>query len=172
MREIPLNSKKYPGLVALVDDEDYDFLVQYKWWPQIGRGHMCASSMIDGELVRMHTLIMGAGRGTRTDHKNGHPLDNQKANLRPCTHAENMRNSKSRKGSSSKFKGVSLVGKTGKWLAQIKYNGKTTHLGVHSSELEAVFAYDMGARRLHGDFAKTNFQFWLKPREDEAGKVI
>ena len=32
MREIQLTGKKYPGLVALVDDEDYDRVIVHGWW--------------------------------------------------------------------------------------------------------------------------------------------
>lgn len=33
MREIELHSEKYPGLVALVDDEDYELVSGYRWHP-------------------------------------------------------------------------------------------------------------------------------------------
>ena len=64
----------------------------------------------------MHRLILGlTDPAVHTDHINGDGLDNHRANLRVCSHAENMRNSRKRVNNKSGFKGVSWNKAKGKW---------------------------------------------------------
>lgn len=89
------------------------------------------------------------------DHINGDQGDNRISNLRSCTIAENSRNYH-KPGGSSKYRGVCWTNNT--WVAGIS-NGKggRLSLGSHKDEVEAAKAYDVAARRLHGDFAVLNF---------------
>lgn len=96
---------------------------------------------------------------TEVDHANGDGLDCRRSNLRVASHAENVRNARSRKGT-SKFKGVSFS--KGGWRAALRVNYKTVHLGRFETEEEAAVAHDEAARRLHGAFARLNF-----PRDGE-----
>jgi len=85
------------GLVTIVDAEDFAWLSQWRWHAQ-GRDRWiyAVRSFIDlsGKpgLVLMHREIAGTGRGQSTDHINGDTLDNRRANLRTCSHSENMCN--------------------------------------------------------------------------------
>jgi hypothetical protein len=65
-----------------------------------------------------------------------------------------MQNSKPRRGSKSKHKGVSLH--HGRWRARIQANGKMITLGKFDSEDEAAIAYNHAAKIHHGDFANLN----------------
>jgi hypothetical protein len=161
------------GKVAIVDDDDYDRVSQYKWYATAGGKYAARADYANGRNhprnVYMHRFIMNAPDGVDVDHINGDPFDNRKSNLRICTRAENLQNSrkKIRNGhSTSKYKGVNYDGREGKrshvnkskrWCAYIRLNGKKVHLGQHATEVEAAIAYDNAARAHFGPFAKLNF---------------
>ena len=48
-------------------------------------------------------------------------------------------------GPSSHFRGVSLLRRTGRWHAQINFDGRQVHLGFFLGETEAAAAYDRAA---------------------------
>lgn len=104
----------------------------------------------------MHRLIIGAKRGQMVDHKDGNGLNNTLSNLRLCSHIQNCMNSASR-GNKTGYKGVTLL-HSGKFVAGIKHNGKTIHLGTFILVKDAALAYDDAARKYFGEFARTNFQ--------------
>ncbi len=134
MQSIPLTQ----GKVALVDNADYNWLSQYKWYAQRHRsGNFYAarhSPTKNGKqpLIRMHRQILGLERGDKRqgDHENHNTLDNRRYNVRICTHQENQRNQKPRPNSSSQFKGVSWHKKIKKWQAYITINKKLKYLGL------------------------------------------
>lgn len=152
MKQIPLTKGKF----ALVDDEDYIFLIQWKWSCNVGY----AVRYERGVPVLMHRFIMSTPKGMSTDHIDGDRLNNQKLNLRICTHAENMRNTTNiRKNNSSGFKGVSWCKRSNKWVAAIKINNKSKNLGRFNraaEAAEAAEAYNKASKELHKDFANPN----------------
>lgn len=85
------------------------------------------------------------------DHINGLRHDNRIENLRIATRAENARNSKARKVSSTGIKGISPAGK--KFRAQMKIGDVKLHLGYFATKEEAGVAYQDEAQKLHGEFA-------------------
>ena len=99
------------------------------------------------------------------DHINGVKTDNRVENLRLATNKENLRNQKSRKGS-SKYKGVSWQKGNQKWRSCITVNERKEHLGYYASEEAAAYAYDKAAREQFGDYACLNF-----PEEYEQGAL-
>lgn len=120
MKQIPLSR----GLIALVDDEDYDCLMQWKWHAHkmyAARNHSHLTSRRG--LVLMHRAILNVRKCTSVDHKDGNGLNNQKTNLRKCTHAQNMRNTKVRTDNVSEHKGVMWDRNRNKWRAYIILNG-------------------------------------------------
>jgi AP2 domain-containing protein len=169
---VPLYGKKAAGRVALVDDGDYDLVMQYRWrvheQPHApGRkpsGPYAIASMPrpgDGsheKNILMHVLIMGF---TGIDHENGNGLDNRRANLRPATRSQNKANTSRYSGripGSSGFKGVYWRERDKRWHAQIRVNGRGITLGYFHDEIQAARAYDAAAREHFGEFARTNFQ--------------
>jgi hypothetical protein len=146
------------GQVAIVDSEDYERLSAFKWYAQRSTNTFYAKRNIllpDGRRTTgfMHIEIMGA---LGVDHIDGDGLNNRKENLRPCSHADNCKNTRSRKGSSSQYKGVKRY-RGVKWAAQIQTNGKQNFIGYFDDEVEAALAYDRIATQLHGEFARLNF---------------
>ncbi|MGH0943809.1 AP2/ERF family transcription factor [Bacillus mycoides] len=60
-------------------------------------------------------------------------------------------------GNSSKYRGVSIEKRSGKWLSQISKGGKKYRLGKFKTQKEAARAYDKKSIELYGDKAILNF---------------
>lgn len=116
--------------------------------------------------ISMHRVVMGVERGdSRTvDHRNHNTLDNRKSNLRVCTTLENNRNTSNRIGSVSKYLGVVLDKRSGRWRARITIDGRRQPLGHYSNEIDAAIAYDRAALKHFGEFANPNI---LKPETSQ-----
>jgi hypothetical protein len=151
MKEISLSRDK----VALIDDEDFEFLSSIHWYATALNYAKARLRNQDGKLysVLMHRLLLGARKGEQVDHKNHDTLDNRRVNLRLCSNAENTKNRRKHKNSSSLYKGVSWFPYTRKWRAQICFNGKVISLGYFLSEQEAALVYKEKAKELFGEFA-------------------
>ena len=159
MKKIDTSTKTHPNRFTLVDDEDFNWLNQWKWRTEFARGkkYVCRSKR-EGFGTRMHRVILKAKKGEEIDHIDGDGLNNQKVNLRFCTHAENMRNRDLQKNNTSGYKGVSWSRKNKKWQAHIKYKGKQMGLGLFFCLIKAAAAYDEAAKKLYGKYARINFQ--------------
>jgi hypothetical protein len=99
MKEIKLTQ----GLFTKVDDCDFDWLNKWKWYAH--RGHSKRSLVKkyyaarrdvsnNYKLILMHNIILPCGKNKENDHLDGDSLNNQRNNLRNCTHKENMKNMK------------------------------------------------------------------------------
>jgi hypothetical protein len=156
MKQIALNGKHGKGKFALVDDEDYEELMKYKWLGN-KQGYAVSQKRKYSKTTAtyIHRLIMDAPKGLVVDHINHDKLDNRKINLRICTQSENMANMNKISGA-SKFKGVFFTRNSKKPYAKICYNYKQIHLGTFDTELEAAQAYNTKALELFGEFAHIN----------------
>ena len=155
MKEISLTQNK----VALVDDEDFERLNQFKWRAQWGGCNWYAvrTSTVEGKkfAILMHREIMNASTGIQGDHRNGNGLDNQKHNLRPATHAQNGYNRKlPQKNNKLGIKGVCWHKRAKKFNAQIKVDGKKFHLGLFNVLGDADSAYRIAEEKYFGEFAR------------------
>lgn len=171
MKRIKLTQNKY----ALVDDEDYEQINQYKWQIHyVGRNCYARGNLqkVNREWKKqyMHRLIMNCPEELQIDHINHNGIDNRKRNLRICTQSQNNRSQRSwQKKTSSKYKGVCWNNYSGKWKTQIRLNNKEIHIGYYANEINAALAYDKKAEELFGKFAYLNFKGGSKCLEGEIG---
>lgn len=152
MKEIQLTQ----GQVALVDDEDFESLNQFKWCAhKHGNTFYAVRSIYANgkQSIYMHGAIMG-GKGV--DHIDGCGLNNQKSNLRLCTQSQNNMNRNKQGNTSSVYKGVYFSKRDKKWMARIKINRKFIYLGLYNTEVEAAKAYNTKAIELFCEFANLN----------------
>ncbi len=95
MKQIRLSK----GLYTLVDDEDYDYLMQWIWYASNeSRGtKWYAIRREAGVKIRMHRVIIERNEiipsGMVVDHINHNSLDNRRENLEVITQRENMKRS-------------------------------------------------------------------------------
>lgn len=164
MREIPLTQ----GKVALVDDKDYAVLMVHKWYAhRMGKNWYAIRRKPGEDHESMHRRLCDGLNdciSLQVDHIDGNGLNNQRHNLRVATRNQNIRNQSKHRNNMSLYKGVSFVsaGKGGRitdgWAARIAINCKRKYLGTYATAELAAHAYDDAARRLHGEFARLNFQ--------------
>lgn len=148
-KKIPLTQGKF----AIVDPEDYEVIMQWKWYFTI-KGY--AARTVSKKTIFMHRIINNTQTGFITDHINGNKLDNRKTNLRICTGYQNQASRGKQTNNTSGFKGVSLNKKQCMYIAMICTHGKQIYLGRFTSAIEAARAYNEAAIKYHGEFAKLN----------------
>jgi len=154
MKEIKLTQ----GKVAFVDDEDFEYLNQFKWHAVKNRNtfHAKRNKSIKHnkprELLYMHREIINAPKNLMVDHRDHNGLNNQRSNLRLCNNSQNHMNRTP--WGRSKYLGVSFHYRNTKIRATIL----NYHLGYFDTEEKAAHAYDLKAKELFGEFANLNFK--------------
>lgn len=161
MKLIPLTQ----NYRAMVDDEDYDELMQYRWSiSRIGKSIYAYRS--DHFHGSMHQYITGFDM---TDHFDGNGLNNcRRMNLREVTRSLNNLNRTKARGGTSRYLGVCWWSHRQIWKStcpsldayDIGPRGRkpgSAHLGYFDSEEEAAHARDEGMRLRFGLFGTYNF---------------
>jgi hypothetical protein len=149
------------GLFAIIDAADVPLVGGYTWTATVNnRATYAVRSALKDEprhkaKIILHRVIMGNPTGLTIDHINGDGLDCRRSNLRLATVAENSRNRRISRNSSTGFKGVTLIADD-RWQARIRLNGRRYNLGCFGSPEEASAAYNRASRHLHGDFGRQN----------------
>lgn len=142
------------GQNVLIDDEDEALVNQYNWTISLGYARQTAMP-----CRKMHVIVLGLTDANyeSVDHKDGNKLNNQKSNLRICTHAENKRNvGKIKSAITSKYKGVNWMKRRGYFIARITVDYKTIFLWSSKVEEECAFAYNVACKLLHKEFGILN----------------
>ena len=148
---INLNNMKYikltKGKIAIVDDEDFEYLNQWKWYYSAsGYAVRDVGSRKSKRHIWMIRLLNKTPDGFITDHINRNKLDNRKSNLRSVNASQNGMNRSLNKNNTSKYKGVIWRKDIKKWSARIKINYKTIYLGTFINIKDAISARENGER--------------------------
>jgi hypothetical protein len=152
---VPLTQGKF----AVVDLDDLPIVRHFSWVFVFQRGETkgYAVTIFDGKRISMHRLLSLASPTTRVDHRDRYGLNNRRKNLRIATPQNNRANTAGKPGSSSRFKGVRWHKGDQRWMAEIKVDGRSFHLGSFRDEEAAARTYDAAAMRHFGEFAYLNF---------------
>ena len=158
MKRIKLTQGKF----ALVSDEDYEYLNQWKWFAHKGYTTFYAirhSLTINKKrtLIYMHRVIAERMGIKNPDHIDRNGLNNQRNNLRDSTRSQNNANRGLNKNNTSGYKGVCWNKQKQKWHARIRVNYKYVQLGLFDNIKDAARAYNKAALKYFGEFA------WLNP---------
>ena len=153
-KQITLSQKK----VALVDDEDFQNLSQWKWYASKDGNTFYAArndrSLFSRKTIVMHRVIMSAPNELQVDHINGNGLDNRKLNLRLVTPHQNNLNKGRSKHNTSGYPGVSWHKGERKWQAYIQVNEKPIFLGKFVLKDDAIKARQEAELIYFGEFTR------------------
>lgn len=152
------------GMFALVDDEDFLVLNQYKWVYEGGYAVRDTYITLFGVKIRhhrfMHREIFDLPYSPRdkifVDHIDHNKLNNQKSNLRLVTRSLNGLNRKLNKDNTTGYKGVSLHKPSGLYIAAITINQKVKVLKYSKNPKEAAEAYDKYIEEHYPEYGLTN----------------
>ena len=93
-------------------------------------------------------------RNNDVDHEDRNGLNNKINNLRLATRLENSRNRKFQKNNTSGVTGVTWDKRRGRWVAQLKLNGKYKFLGYYLNIQDAAQARKEGEKKYFGKFRR------------------
>ncbi len=172
MKLIELSKNRKSGKethFAIVSDEDYDYLNQFRWSLTYNRArnkyairHDKSKKTKNGKYsgkIKLHREVLGlTDPKILCDHKDGNGLNCQRDNLRKATRAENARNRNANKNGTSKYIGVYLDKRSNKWIARINNNNNCIHLGCFINEIDAAKRYDIESVKYFGEFAHINIK--------------
>ena len=144
-------------LECFIDTAHYPVVKSYQWHAvkTTGSRTFYAAAKSDWwpyEIIYMHKFI--TNHTNEVDHRDHNGLNNRSSNLRATTSQQNQANKRKRRNTTSKYIGVSWH--RAKWLAAIRTNGKSKHLGMFTSEEDAARCYDAAVKE-RGEFAVLNF---------------
>ena len=145
------------GGFVKVDNDDFDYLSEFKWRGKQSDGGKQCHAVRDVSLgkkkvtVRMHRLLTEACSTDLVFHVNEDGLDNRKRNLqsrpiRPWTG----------RADTAALRGVTDVAKDC-YRASVDFTGVDYTLGDFTTPEDAARAYDRAARNLYGSNARTNY---------------
>jgi hypothetical protein len=151
------------GYLTLLDPDDYYRVKHFKWWVHSNGTSLYAARTaitpdLKSKIIYLHRQIMDPPEDRVVDHRFGDTLDNRRQNLRIVTQAENMRNRRKRKNTSSRFIGVSFRKSRHIWDGNIRVNGRKLWLGSFDNEIDAARAYDAAAKKYIGNGIRLNFK--------------
>ncbi len=155
MKRISLTQEQF----ALVDDEDYEYLSQWKWFAHWTK---CTNSFYarrmegkfpDRYMVHMSRVVADTPDDMKCDHINHDTLDNQKHNLRNATISQNNMNSRVYKN--NKLGEKHIIQYFSKFRVQIYKDKKRVVCETFDSLEQAKRFRDAMLPKVHGKFLFT-----------------
>lgn len=132
----------YGRVRSLRNDKILKPIVNYK-------GYLLVQLSLNGykKNKRIHRLVAEAfipnpDSLQEVDHIDNNRQNNFADNLRWATGSENTRNRDVCRQSTSKYNGVSQDKRTGRFIAHVRFNKKTTYLGSFSEDTKAALAFN------------------------------
>jgi hypothetical protein len=147
------------GYVAIVDEEDHEWLSEWKWCANSKKGNAYAFRTVGhgGKRIGiyLHRLVLGIdGTEAVADHINGDTLDNRRANLRVVNHWQNAVNAKMYANNTSGVKGVDFVKQRGQYRARIFRYHKQITVGYSGTLRGAAALRREAEKELYGEYVR------------------
>lgn len=148
------------GQVAIVDDEDFERLNQFKWYAHLGGGRFYGARNDTREngysKIYLHREVVGAKAGDIVDHIDQESLHDWRSNLRVCDRSRNALNHRRYSNNTTGYIGVAI--ENGNSFRAYRYiNGRTIFGGLYKDIIECAKKSDEIAKEFHGEFAVLNF---------------
>lgn len=146
-----------------IDINKIEILKNYKIYiRKQGGDKLYAAISIDGKKVLLHRFLYHIDKEEYSirrviDHINGDSLDNRMANLRLCSHKDNMKNIHTKLGRT----GVQYVKANDKWGARITHNYKSIYIGNYDTYEEALLARIREEYYLFKDYGPNKDLFYV-----------
>jgi hypothetical protein len=139
------------GHEVMIDDEDYENLIEFVWYFHKSDGYVYKNieKKRASKRISMHKFLMNPAEGMDIDHVDRNKLNNQKSNLRIVEHKINARNRKIPCNNKTGFMGVWK--QDNKYVAEIRKDNIKYYLGIYCTALEAALAYDKKAKEFNFD---------------------
>ena len=158
MKRIALNGEYGKGKYGTVDDEDFEYLRQFKWYIDKTRKGIYAYRIIKTDqgmtTERMAKTILKTEQRTIINYRDGNTLNNRKTNMELGSWVEAGAGRKIGRNNKTGYKGVVQYGDF--FRPKIKVDGKAKWLGVYETAIEAGIAYNWGALEDFGEVAQFN----------------
>lgn len=139
---------------VIIDKDLYYDIIKYKW--NIAQQQYIQKTE-NRKTITLHRYIMNYIGNNVVDYIDGNKLNNKLENLRIINRTQNAMNKTKSIGTSSKYIGVSLGTRDGKWNSGIQINGIQKHLGCFENEIDAAKARDQATKKYFGEYGKLNF---------------
>lgn len=161
MKELYVVNQEKP---ALVDDDDFEYLSQFRWYARTQDGVVYAimtkPPTVGGKrpTLYMHRMVTDAPDDKFVDHINHDVFDNRKENLRLVNNQQNCFNRRSTNplGYKGVFQRKEKRYSKPRYRSYINVDGKRINLGTYGTPEEAALAYNEKAKEIHGEFAYLN----------------